>query len=185
AATALPGGASLRASGGRPSRAEKARLVAAAGREIVDLGLSLNTCAGYLSAGERPADYRDAVLAFLRRGGAYRCVLLDPACEDAALWSRLTGEDLPARINDSLARFARFKSVHSVHGFEVFQTGEAPGMWALCTDPGTSRALTLYSPYLPRADRADLPHYLAGPAHPALSAAFARAMTPTRLRRVL
>jgi hypothetical protein len=38
------------------------------------------------TATERPAVYRDAVLAFLRHGGTYRCVLLDPSSEVAALF---------------------------------------------------------------------------------------------------
>jgi class 3 adenylate cyclase len=155
----------------RPSQREKARLIDAATSEIVDLGTALNTCAGYLVTTERPAIFRDAVLEFFRRGGIYRCVLLDPASEAVQIYSRLRREDLSVKIKGSLAKFARFKERFgaAADGLHVYQTDEFPGMAALCVDLRSPQALVLYSPYLlgartatPVVERADMPHYLAG-----------------------
>ncbi|WP_306750836.1 hypothetical protein [Saccharothrix yanglingensis] len=194
----LAGAVGVHAYPQRPSQRDKARLVETAAGEVVDLGTALNTCASLLVTTERPAVYRDAVLGFLRRGGTYRCVLLDPSSEVVALLTTLRGEDLAAKIDGSLAKFARFKERHgpSADRLEVYRTVAFTGMAALCSDPGTSRGLILYSPYLLGAhptgftvDRADMPHYLAGPEagrlHQTLSDVVAHVTAPERLERVL
>ncbi|NBH12444.1 adenylate/guanylate cyclase domain-containing protein [Amycolatopsis sp. SID8362] len=196
-ATGLPGDVRVHAYPRRPSQHEKAQLVSAATGEVLDLGTTLNSCANRLTTTDRPALYRDAVLEFLRRGGTYRCVVLDPAGEATAIFSRLRGEPLGPKTKESLAKFARFKERHAAdtERFEVHQAAEFPGMAALCADPG-AHALILYSPYLlgigPGAaalDRADMPHYFATPdsgdLHRTLDAALARATRPEVLERVL
>jgi class 3 adenylate cyclase len=196
-AAGLPGGVRVHAYPRRPSQQDKAHLVGAAARELLDLGTTLNSCSNRLVTTDRPAVYRDAVLEFLRRGGTYRCVLLDPAGEATSIFSRLRGEPLAPKIRESLARFARFKARHGEDAdrLEVHQATGFPGMAALCADPGP-HSLILYSPYLlgtgPAAatlDRADMPHYFAtadsGPLHRTLDAALAQATRPEVLDRVL
>ncbi|WP_131738715.1 adenylate/guanylate cyclase domain-containing protein [Actinomadura roseirufa] len=169
----LAGGAPVHAYAQRPAQAEKARLVDAAAETVLDLGTALHTCARYLVTTERPARYRDAVLSFLRRGGVYDCVLLDPASETTALWSQLRREDLATKIKNSLAMFARFKERHGADagGLRVHQTPAFPGLAALGVDLHAPGALLLYSPCLQHAavgvhqlERADMPHYLTTPA---------------------
>ncbi|MGP4030385.1 hypothetical protein [Actinomadura sp. 3N407] len=166
----LDGGDQVSAYGQRPSQLEKSRLIEAAVDDVVDLGTALNTAAGFLTTTERPAFYRDAVLGLLRRGGTYRCVLLDPASQATELYSRLWQEDLGQKIRRSIERFSAFKERHgaTAEGLRVYQTEDFPGMAALCVDLDSPTALILYSPYLlhvkrgaPRFERADMPHYLA------------------------
>lgn len=156
----------------RPSQWQKARCVDAAERDIVDLGTALHTCANYLVTTERPARYRDAVLAFLRRGGRYRCVLMAPHAEATTLLSRQRGEDLPTKIKTSLEKFAKFKDRHGVaaDGLHVYQTTRYPALAALTVDLHLAGALILYAPYLSgqsmsgRAiERSEMPQYLVGP----------------------
>jgi class 3 adenylate cyclase len=166
----LDGGVWVSAYGQRPSQSEKSKLIEVAVDNVIDLGTALNTAAGYLTTTERPASYRDAVLALLRRGGTYRCVLLDPASHATELYSRLWQEDLGQKIRRSIERFSAFKERHgaAAEGLEVYQTEDFPGMAALCVDLASPAAIVLYSPYLlhvksdaPHFERADMPHYLA------------------------
>ncbi|WP_328646362.1 hypothetical protein OHS58_45300 [Amycolatopsis sp. NBC_00348] len=196
-ATGLPGNVRVHAYPRRPSQQDKAHLVSTASRDLLDLGTTLNSCSNRMITTDRPAVYRDAVLEFLRRGGTYRCVLLDPASEATAIFSRLRGEQLAPKIKESLKRFAQFKERHAgdADRFEVHQASEFPGMAALCADSGP-HSLILYSPYLlgigPTAsvlDRADMPHYFAtadsGELHRTLEAAITQATRPGVLERVL
>ncbi len=195
--TGLPGNVRVHAYPGRPSQEDKAHLVSTASHDVLDLGTTLNSCSNRLTTTDRPAVYRDAVIDFLRRGGTYRCVLLDPAGEATVIFSRLRGEQLAPKIKESLTRFRRFKERHAgdADRFEVYQASEFPGMAALCADPGPN-SLILYSPYLlgigPKAaalDRADMPHYFAsadsGQLHRTLETAIAQATRPEALDRVL
>jgi hypothetical protein len=124
------------------------------------------------------------VADFLERGGTYRCVLVDPASPAATLIGRQRGEDLPAKIKESLETFGRFKAAQggSADGLEISLTRTHPPMAALAVDLRQSQALLLYSPYLSPAgpeaahlQRADMPHYLvarsAGPLFTNVSAA--------------
>jgi class 3 adenylate cyclase len=182
----------------RPSQHEKARLIEIASSDVLDLGAALNTCAGYLVTTERPALYRDAILGFLQRGGTYRCVLLDPKSEAAGLYSKLRQEDLPKKIEQVMANFARFKQRYgyTAEGLHVYHTSEFPGLHALCIDLLSPDALILYSPYLfgtqpstSRVERGDMPYYLAttdsGQLLTTLTAAISNATTDKVLVRVL
>ncbi|HEX6354225.1 hypothetical protein [Actinophytocola sp.] len=169
ATNGLAGGTQVLAYHERPSQHEKARLVDAAHSEIVEIGSALHTCANYLVTRERPARYRQAVLDFLDRGGTYRCVLVDPASPAAELVGRQRGEDLPAKITESLSMFTRFKEAHvgRAERLEISLTQTYPAMAAFTVDIHEPQALLLYSPYLSpigpdveHEQRADMPHYL-------------------------
>ncbi|MBB5808220.1 class 3 adenylate cyclase [Saccharothrix ecbatanensis] len=153
----------------RPSQADKARLLATADREVVDMGTALNTCAGYLTTTERPALFRNAVLAFLSRGGAYRCLVMDPDGPLTAAHAHDRREDLHSRVRRSVERFAEFKARYAdvTDGFEVHQVAGYPGFAALGADLGSEHGLLMYSPYLgvpptagPVLERGGMPHYL-------------------------
>ncbi|MGI8335876.1 hypothetical protein ACRYCC_38520 [Actinomadura scrupuli] len=165
----LGGGTLLHAYPERPSQREKARLIDVASADIIDIGTALNTCSNYLVTTERPATYRDAVLRFLRRGGTYRCVLLDSTAEVTSIYSRLRREDLTAKIKRALDRFAHFKEAHGADadGLHVYQAADFPGLAALGIDLDSPLGLVLYSPYVfatgeggRRIERGDMPHYL-------------------------
>jgi len=155
----------------RPSSAEKARLLDAASAEVLDMGTALRTSSSRLVTTERPARYRDAVLSLLRRGGVYRCYLLDPSSDAAATLSRQYQEDMTRKIKDSLERFGRFKERYgaAADGLRVYQTDEFPGFSALAVDPRRTNGLILYSSYLMGTspygviERGDMPHYLISP----------------------
>jgi hypothetical protein len=168
----LAGGTRVHAYPQRPSQAEKARLVAAAQDEILELGVALNTCANYLVTRERPASYRDAVTAFLARGGRYRCVVTTPDSAAAVEAGHVRQEDIPAKVKDSLAKLHRYKSGlprPAADRLEVYGLPTYPGLAAFAVDPDDTDALVLYSPYvtavgpdLPRRELADMAHYLVG-----------------------
>ena len=154
----------------RPSQAEKARLVAAARHDIIDLGTALHTSARYLTTTERPAHYRDAVLHFLAQGGTYRAILLDPTCDTTAVLSDYRQEDLPTKIRTSITDFAHFKHRHSptTDNLHLYQSQAFPGFAATAIDLDSPDPLILYSPYLMamkalniQVDHGDSPHYLA------------------------
>ena len=168
AARGLDGGVPLHALHERPSQQQKARLVDAARSEVVDLGTALHTASHYLVTTERPAHYRDAVLGFLRRGGHYRAVLLDPGSRAAAVLSELRGEDLIGKVKRSLETFALFQARYPdvADHLEVYQTTAFVDFACLALDPESPGGLLLYSPYLPNpvgggvVQRGDMPHYL-------------------------
>ncbi|MGC4956754.1 hypothetical protein ACLQ2P_26390 [Actinomadura citrea] len=181
----------------RPSQREKARLVDVAVNDVVDFGTALNTCAGYLVTTERPAVYRGAVLEFLRRGGAYRCVLLNPESEATALFSALRQEDLGTKIKNSVARFHRFKEKYGADtdALHVYQVDDFPGMAALCADLDDD-GFILYSSYFfntrpgkGHIERGDMPHYLvtsdSGELFADISHVLREATAPGRMTRIL
>lgn len=164
----LSGSTPVSAQPQRPSHAEKARLVAAARSDVVDLGTALRTCSRAMTTTERPARYRDTVLEFLARGGTYRAVLLDPSCDTTAILSRYRNEDLPAKIHASIVAFGQFKKRHGAvtDGLHVYQSRAFPGFAAIAVDLNSPDPMVLYSPYLmstPRmhTEHGDSPHYLA------------------------
>jgi len=168
AKTGLDGSRPVFAQPQRPSHVEKARLVRAAKTDVVDLGTALRTCSRALTTTERPAHFRDAVLEFLTRGGTYRAVLLDPACEATATLSRYRNEDLAAKIRSSIVAFGQFKERHGpvTDGLHVYQSRAFPGFAAIAVDLDSRDAMVLYSPYLMSAldfhvEHGDSPHYLA------------------------
>ncbi|GAB3449845.1 nucleotidyl cyclase domain-containing protein [Actinophytocola sediminis] len=182
----------------RPSQLEKVRLVRAAHADVLDLGTGLRTSSGYLTTAERPAHYRDEVLAFLARGGTYRCVLLDPDCAATATLAEYRGEDLPAKIRNSIVAFGRFKERHGAvtDNLHVYQTRAFPGFAAIAVDLNSADAMILYSPYLMsmkipgiHVEHGDSPHYLAttssGRLLPDIAALIQAVVTPATLERVL
>ncbi|GHJ33020.1 MULTISPECIES: aromatic ring-opening dioxygenase LigA [Streptomyces] len=168
----LADGAPVHAYPERPSPQEKARLLDAAAEEVLDMGTALRTSSSRLVTTERPARYRDAVLGLLRRGGTYRCYVLDPSSDAAATLSRQYQEDMARKIKDSLERFGRFKERYGAEaeGLRVYQTDEFPGFSALGVDVRRPGGLILYCSYLTGTgrygviERGDMPHYLIGPA---------------------
>ncbi|MFV2086862.1 hypothetical protein [Micromonospora sp. LOL_021] len=167
----LAAGTALHGYAERPSQQEKSRLVAAAEAEVIDLGTALRTASNYLVTTERPAYFRDAVLDLLRRGGTYRCVLMDPDCTATTLLAEQRGEQLGPKIRQSLASLQRFRDQLGDAGqrLHIQLTETYPGMACLAVDlrgaggPG----LMLTSPYLlappdrhRQLERSDMPHYL-------------------------
>jgi len=152
----------------RPSQLEKVRLINAAEYEVIDLGIALRTASNYLITTERPAYFRDAVVELLRRGGRYRCVLMDPEAPATRLLAEQRGEALPEKIVGSLAALRRFKERVGADGelMEVHLTPAYPGMACLAADLAAPTGLILTSPYLTALpgtdpmDRGDMPHYL-------------------------
>ncbi|WP_154814396.1 hypothetical protein [Actinophytocola xinjiangensis] len=198
ATTGLAGSRPVFAQPQRPSQLEKVRLVRAARTDVIDSGTALRTSSGYLTTAERPAHYRDAVLAFLARGGTYRCVLLDPDCAATATLADYRGEDLPAKIHNSVTAFGLFKQRHGAvtDNLHVYQTRAFPGFAAIAVDLTSADAMVLYSPYLMtmkipgiHVEHGDSPHYLAttssGRLLPDLVGLLQAVVDPSALRRVL
>lgn len=171
AARGLGGGSTVHTYPERPSSAEKARMLDAATGEVLDMGTALRASSRRLVTTERPAHYRDAVLGLLRRGGRYRCFLLDPVSDAAATLARQHQEDMSRKIKDSLERLGRFKERYGAEadGLEVYQTDSFPGFSALAVDMREPDGLILYSSYLLGTsrygviERGDMPHYLISP----------------------
>lgn len=96
-------------------------------------------------------------------------MLVDPASPAAELVGRQRGEDLRAKVTESLTMFTRFKNAHGdrAERLEVSLTQTYPAMAAFTVDIHEPQALLLYSPYLSpigpdveHGERADMPHYL-------------------------
>jgi class 3 adenylate cyclase len=168
AARGMTGSTLVHALHERPSQRDKATLIDVATEEVLDLGTSLRTAGHYLVTTERPAYFRDAVLGLLRRGGRYRCVLMNPAAAATDLVARQRRELLVPKIEQSLADLARFRASAGSDGerVEVYLTSEYPAMACLTADVDEDVGLILASPYLatpPGEDtleRGDMPHYL-------------------------
>lgn len=168
AAHGFAGAVAIQALHERPSQAEKVRLVASAEHEVIDLGATLRTASHYLVTTERPAYFRDAVLALLRGGGRYRCVLMDPGAPALRLLEEQRGEALRPRIEQALTNLRRFREQagEAGSGFEVHLTSAYPGMACLGADLDGPDGLMLVSPYLappdgaPATERGDMPHYV-------------------------
>jgi class 3 adenylate cyclase len=168
AAHGFAGSVAVRAVDERPSQREKVRLLASAEHEVVDFGATLRTASHYLVTTERPAYVRDAVLALLRGGGRYRCVLMDPGSPALRLLEEQRGEALRPRIEQALTNLRRFKDQagEAGTGFEVHLTPAYPGMACLGADLDGPDGLMLVSPYLtpppgaPAPERGDMPHYV-------------------------
>jgi class 3 adenylate cyclase len=155
----------------RPSQFQKARMVNAAMTELIEIGTALRGVARFLVTTERPAYYRDALLEFLRRGGRYRCVMLDPHAEATQALSAQRGEDFAAEIEQSIVDFRRFKTRAGAiaDNVEVYQTESNTGMGCLAVDVDAPHGLILTSPYLlvPASsvepiELSEMPHYLVG-----------------------
>ncbi|MBE1579822.1 adenylate/guanylate cyclase domain-containing protein [Amycolatopsis roodepoortensis] len=153
----------------RPSQHEKARLLNIANHDVLEVGTALHTSSNYLVTTERPATYRDAAENYLRRGGVYRCYLMDPDCDDTERVAQERGENLAKKISGSLKAFSDFKRRMGADGdrLEVFQLPSYPAMTVFGFDMATDHGLLLYSPYLPtvhadaKVERGGMPHYLA------------------------
>lgn len=164
----LAGSTPVSAQPQRPSQEQKARLVAAARSDVLDLGTALRTCSRALTTTDRPARYRDAVLDFLARGGTYRAVLLDPSCAATATLSQYRNEDLQTKIRTSIVAFGAFKERHGLvtDRLHVYQSRAFSGFAAIAVDLDSPDPLVLYSPYLMSVlnihiEHGDSPHYLA------------------------
>ena len=153
----------------RPSQSEKARLLDIADNDVLEIGTALHTSSNYLVTTERPATYRDAAMKYLRRGGVYRCYLMDPNCAETERVARERGEDLSRKISNSLTAFDQFKNRMGQDGdrLHVFQLQSYPAMTVFGFDMSDTHGLLLYSPYLPtvqadtKVERGDMPHYVA------------------------
>ena len=152
----------------RPSPSEKARFLGLAEKEVIDLGTALHTCSEYLITTQRPAIYRDTVIELLRRGVRYKCYLMDPDCDATHQHASERGEDLAAKIKQSIASFGKFRNSLGLSAsfFELYQYNVYPGFAALTLDFEDADAFLLLSPYLPTVpgmntnERGDMPHYL-------------------------
>jgi class 3 adenylate cyclase len=165
AARGLAGGGQLFGYAERLSQQEKARLVNAATKEIIELGSALRTTSRYLVTTERPAYFRDAMLAFLHRGGRCRYVMLDPAAPAARLLSEQLREDISTKIAESMATLRRFRERHGAvaEGLEVYQTARLVNMAGVAIDLKSANGLLLMSPYLSPMELCEMPHYLVSP----------------------
>lgn len=191
----LAGGNRVHAYHERPSQREKAKLVAAATEDVLDLGMALRTASHYLVTTERPAYFRDAVIAFLRRGGRYRCVTMEPDARATEELSKWRGEDMSAKITTAVAEIRRFKERVGPLGerVEVYHTDVYPAMASMAIDLDHPHALILTSPYLaslPDAeiDLCEMPHYLLGRASGRLFervSGLIAALTTSHARRVI
>lgn len=152
----------------RPSQLAKIRLVDTAERDIVEIGTALHTSSDYLVTTQRPDYYRQATLRYLRRGGVYRCYLLDPDSDDARRVAAERGENLVEKVTASLRAFEQFRRTlgEDADSLRVYQIPRYPGMTILGFDLAAPTGQILYSHYLPtfdpdtKVERSDMPHYL-------------------------
>lgn len=153
----------------RISQTDKAELINLADDIVIDFGTTLHTCSNYLYSTERPLSYKEAVCNLLKRGGRFICYMLEPGSEGAKQLVELRKEDTDKKLNESMRKFARFKTDnHEIAvNFKIYQCEHNPNLAAMVIDPKSENGVCLYSPYLnvlPNnkigTGRADMPHYL-------------------------
>lgn len=146
---------------GRMPVHEKVTFFQDANSEVIEFGLSLSTFASFFE--QRPVhEYKKPVMDLLRRGVQFRCLVLDPDSDIAAIYAQDRGEmDLVEKIRNSIKTLSQLKDEFKNSGllgtFEVYTYSHFPYCYVLLVDPKEANGRAYVSHYMHATKRADTP----------------------------
>ncbi|MEW2129850.1 hypothetical protein [Streptomyces sp. NPDC005435] len=147
--------------GGRPSPAEKARFIAGAQREIIEVGVALRSLASlYVSRPEQ--DFTAPVRRLLAQGVHITYIVADPATAVFTAYAESVGDPgMPGRAAESARQLLRVAQDFAAEGhpgrMAVYLTRQLPTSYVSLVDPDSETGICRVSPYLPGVRRADMP----------------------------
>ncbi len=146
---------------GRMPIHEKVTFFENASNEVIEFGLSLSTFASFFV--QRPAhEYKKPVKHLLSRGVNFKCLVLNPDSEIAAMYAKDRGEDgLVVKIQNSIKSLSQlrdeFHSYELSGSFEIYTYNHFPYCYILFVDPLEKAGRAYISHYMHGVKRADTP----------------------------
>ncbi len=151
---------------GRLGAAEKAIFMAGASREIIEIGLRLNSFASYFTS-LKEQEYKNHIIVLLRKGVNIKVYLLDPKTREADLYFNDRSKSQPSEknsIQDIMNAIERLKEVATefenmklTGTFEIYTYQHFPSGMFLIVDGGRATGKMLVSHYLFGMRRAHCP----------------------------
>ena len=151
---------------GRVSVKQKTDFIADAKKEVIEVGIRLNSFSSYFISQNESA-YKTHILALLRKGVAIKAYLLDPDCNEARIYfedrSRVQSSEKEsiAEIKKVVERLkvlcAEFEAMQLQGKFEIYLYRHIPYSLYLVVDGGTEDGKMMVSPYLYGVSRANCP----------------------------
>jgi hypothetical protein len=145
---------------------QKVDFFSRANKEIVELGITLNSFSSYFFT-RNEYEFKIPVMDVLKRGVDLHCYLLDPVCNEAHLYfedrSRIIPDEKQGieKINKSLERLRKVAAFFDKEGFpgtfQVFTYRHIPTNYFLLVDPGSAQGEMMISHYIYGQLRAQCP----------------------------
>jgi hypothetical protein len=151
---------------GRLEIQQKVRFISMAQKEVVEFGVTLNTFSSYFKS-RKDSEFKTHVELLLQKGVNFKCYLLDPECNEAAVYfedRRREQEDEIINIEpirDTIRKLATIKKGIEEAGwpgkFEVFIYKHIPYNYFMIVDGATPNGSMMVSHYLYGIPRAKCP----------------------------
>lgn len=151
---------------GRLAIHQKVAFFESAQREVIELGVTLNTFSSYFFS-RNDREFKIPVETLLKKGVGYKCYLLDPASNEASIYfedrRREQGEEIRKieAIKESISRLERIKQEFDEAGypgkFEIFTYKHIPYNYLMAVDGATPNGKIMASHYLYGIPRAKCP----------------------------
>lgn len=151
---------------GRVAIHQKVNFFSQAEKQIIELGITLNTFSSYFF-NRNEYEFKIPVMDVLKRGVDFHCYLLAPDCNEARLYfedrSRIIPEEQQGieKIKASLERLQKISAFFEEEGlpgnFRVFTYRHIPTNYFLLVDPGSPQGEMMISHYIYGQLRAQCP----------------------------
>ncbi|MBK8967061.1 MAG: hypothetical protein R3D58_04795 [Saprospiraceae bacterium] len=151
---------------GRVSIQQKTDFMAAAQKEVIEVGVRLKTFAGYFDS-RRDSEYKDHITALLKRGVHVKAYLLDPNSNLALMYFddragvQAAERDAVAESKKSLARLEQLEQYMARNNypgsFKVFLYRHVPYNQFLAVDPDLEGGKMMIAHYMFGIRRAECP----------------------------
>ena len=151
---------------GRVSIAQKTAFISTAQKEVIEVGIRLKTFTEYFFS-RKDKEYKEFVIALLKRGVSFKGYLLDPECNEARLYfdDRARADELEKdsvgemkKVLEKLARLIReFDQQKYPGSFEIYLYRHIPCNHFLAVDRETEGAKMMVSHYMYGVRRAECP----------------------------
>lgn len=151
---------------GRLAIHKKVAFFESAQREVIEMGVTLNTFSSYFFS-RNDREFKIPVERLLEKGVRYKCYLLDPASNEARIYfedrNREQGDEIRKieTIQESIRRLERIKQEFDEAGhpgtFEIFTYKHIPYNYFMAVDGATPNGKIMASHYLYGIPRAKCP----------------------------
>ena len=151
---------------GRVSIQQKTDFIDSAQKEVIEVGIRLKTFAGYFDS-RRDSEYKNHIIALLKRGVSFKAYVLDPASNLALLYfddraqAQAAERDAVEESQKVLARLKQLAQEFALErypgSFEVYLYRHVPYSQFLVVDPNLSGGKMMISHYLYGIRRAECP----------------------------